>query len=50
MAVGTVSPRTVGNCVRNVTFRHVEFHTPIKAIYIKTNPGEEGFAIVEVYM
>lgn len=40
MTVGAVPPRAEGNCVRNVTFRNVEFFRPFKAIYIKTNPGE----------
>eukprot|EP00959_Pyramimonas_sp_CCMP1952_P005364 113185-Pyramimonas_sp.AAC.1 len=48
MSIGSVPPRLNGNCVRNVTFRHVEFHSPIKAIYIKTNPGDVGSGIVEV--
>mmetsp|Transcript_31445 Transcript_31445/g.43639 ORF Transcript_31445/g.43639 Transcript_31445/m.43639 type:complete len:460 (+) Transcript_31445:384-1763(+) len=47
MTVGTVGPSIKGNCVRNVTFRNVEFLYPFKAIYIKTNPGDAGFGIID---
>mmetsp|Transcript_17902 Transcript_17902/g.34219 ORF Transcript_17902/g.34219 Transcript_17902/m.34219 type:complete len:525 (-) Transcript_17902:197-1771(-) len=47
MTVGAVPPRAEGNCVRNVTFRNVEFFRPFKAIYIKTNPGNLGFGMIE---
>jgi hypothetical protein len=33
--------------VRDVTFRNINFTTPIKAVYVKTNPGESGDGIIE---
>ena len=42
MSIGSVPPNTHHNCVNNVTFSNVMFDTPFKAIYIKTNPGDEG--------
>ena len=47
MTIGTVPPHTNHNCVRNVTFRNVVQHFPLKAIYIKTNPGDSGDGIIE---
>jgi polygalacturonase len=42
MTIGSVPPRDTYACVRNVTFRNIDFEFPLKAIYIKTNPGENG--------
>jgi len=42
MTIGSVPPSTHYACVRNVTFRDVDFHYPIKSIYVKTNPGYTG--------
>jgi len=42
MTIGSVPPDDHHTCVRNVTFRNIEFDTPLKAIYIKTNPGDSG--------
>ena len=39
MTIGSVPPNGNHNCVRNVTFKNIDFDTPIKAIYVKTNPG-----------
>ena len=39
MTIGTVSENEKYNCVKNVTFINHNFYHPIKAIYIKTNPG-----------
>ena len=36
MSIGSVSPSDEMNCVRNVTFRRVNFTHPFKAIYVKT--------------
>lgn len=30
--------------MRNVTFTDIQMDTPIKAIYVKTNPADSGFA------
>jgi polygalacturonase len=42
MSIGSVSPNTNHACVRNITVRNIKFNYPLKAIYIKTNPGDEG--------
>ena len=47
MTIGSVPPNDGVNCVRNVTFRDVDFNLPFKAIYIKTNPGDSGSGIIE---
>ena len=46
MTIGTVPPNPDVNCVRNVTFKNIDFNYPLKAIYIKTNPGI-GKGIIE---
>lgn len=47
MSVGSVPPNPGCNCIRNITFRNVEFIRPLKAIYVKTNPGDSGTGLVE---
>ena len=42
MSVGSVPPNVDTNCIQNVVFRNLVFRSPIKAIYIKTNSGDEG--------
>mmetsp|Transcript_29439 Transcript_29439/g.44581 ORF Transcript_29439/g.44581 Transcript_29439/m.44581 type:complete len:280 (+) Transcript_29439:306-1145(+) len=42
MAVGSVAPSADHRCARRVTFRDVKLEWPIKSIYVKTNPGDEG--------
>ena len=39
MTIGSVPPRDTHACVRRVTFRNIDFEYPLKAIYVKTNPG-----------
>ena len=39
MTIGSVPPRDSHACVRRVTFRDIDFQYPLKAIYVKTNPG-----------
>ena len=46
-STGSVPPNTAVNCIRNCTFRDIRFHAPIKAIYIKPNPGNDGTGIVD---
>mmetsp|Transcript_35006 Transcript_35006/g.25484 ORF Transcript_35006/g.25484 Transcript_35006/m.25484 type:complete len:92 (-) Transcript_35006:481-756(-) len=43
MSIGSVTPNDDYNCVRNITFRNIDFHHPFKSVYIKTNPGEDGY-------
>jgi polygalacturonase len=47
LAIGSVPPNTNTNCVRNVTFRDSFLNRPLKALYIKSNPGNNGVGIVE---
>jgi len=46
MTIGSVPPNKDHNCVKNVTFRDINFDYPLKAIYIKSNPGH-GPDVVE---
>ena len=40
LSIGAVSADDNYKCVRNVTFQNSTFNHPIKAVYIKTNPGD----------
>ena len=42
MSVGSVPPNEDTNCIQNVVFRNIVFQSPLKAIYIKTNSGDNG--------
>ena len=46
MSIGSVPPSLAHNCVNNITFRNIDFNYPLKAIYVKTNPGEEGTGMI----
>ena len=35
ITIGSVPPNTAVNCVRNVTFRHIQLVSPIKGIHVK---------------
>jgi polygalacturonase len=45
MTIGTVPPHPNYACIKDVYFRNITMHTPIKAIYVKTNPGN-GLGII----
>jgi polygalacturonase len=47
MTIGSVPPNVNHNCVRNITFEHIHFRRPIKAIYVKSNPGNSGDGLIE---
>jgi len=47
LAIGSVPPNNNINCVRNVTFKDSIMYRPLKALYIKTNPGQSGSGIIE---
>lgn len=47
MTIGSVPPNPRVNCVRDITFQDITFRTPFKAMYIKTNPGNEGTGIID---
>lgn len=46
MTIGSVPPNTNTACVKDVTFKNIDFDTPIKAVYVKTNPGNSGDGII----
>ena len=46
MSIGSVPPNTDFACVRNITIRNIKFQEPIKAIYIKPNPGDNGYGLI----
>jgi len=46
MSIGSVPPNLGRNCIRNITFRNVEMRRPLKGIYVKTNPGDNGNGLV----
>ena len=46
MSIGSVPPNVNDACVRNITFRNIKFITPLKAIYIKPNPGKEATGLI----
>lgn len=47
MTIGSVPPNLNHACVRNVTFRNIIQHIPLKGIYVKTNPGTKGDGVIE---
>ena len=46
-STGSVGPGTNIPCIRNSTFRDIRFTQPIKAIYVKPNPGNQGAGIID---
>ena len=42
MSIGSVPPSIHHNCIKDVTFQDITYSEPIKAIYVKTNPGDYG--------
>ena len=47
MSIGSVPPDVNVHCIRNVLFDNINMHKPYKGIYVKSNPGTVGSAIVE---
>jgi polygalacturonase len=47
MSIGSVPPNDELNCIRNVTFNNIKFDYPLKAIYIKPNPGTHGAGLIQ---
>jgi len=47
MTVGSVPPELGCNCVKNITFRNVRMIRPLKGIYVKTNPGDQGTGLIQ---
>ena len=47
MTIGSVPPHVGVNCVKDIVFRDIDFETPFKAIYVKTNPGTVGTGIIK---
>lgn len=40
MSIGSVRPSDAYNCVRNIQFLNHKMYHPIKAVYVKNNPGK----------
>ena len=40
-------PNADNNCVRGVSFRNITMYRPLKALYIKSNPGTSGVGTIE---
>jgi hypothetical protein len=47
LTIGSVPPNEHINCIRDVIFRDTIMYRPLKALYIKSNPGTSGTGIVE---
>ena len=47
MSIGSVPPNGNVNCVRNVTFDQIHFKNSLKAVHIKSNPGNSGSGLIE---
>jgi len=47
MTIGSVPPNKLHACIRNITFEDIQFKHPLKALYIKTNPGDEGDGTID---
>lgn len=47
MTIGSVPPHGGENCVRNVVFKNVHMHKPLKGIYVKSNPGTSGTGLIK---
>lgn len=50
-SVGAIGPSHAVNCIRNITFRRINFKYPIKAIYVKYqpcyDPSTDGTGFIE---
>lgn len=47
LTIGSVPPNDNVNCIRGVYFRDTTMYRPLKAIYIKSNPGDTGTGIID---
>lgn len=47
LTIGSVPPNDDVNCVQNIVFENIQFVYPIKALYIKSNPGDHGSGIID---
>jgi len=47
MTIGSVPPHVGVNCIRNVVFKNVYMHKPLKGIYVKSNPGTSGTGLIK---
>ena len=45
--IGSVPPDVNTNCVQDILFENVTQYEPLKGIYIKTNPGDEGDGLIK---
>ena len=42
LSVGSIPSSLDVRWIRNTTFENIDIETPIKTIYVQTNPGKEG--------
>lgn len=47
--IGSVPPSSQHACIRRVTFKDIQFDYPMKAIYVKTNPGSGTGEIRDIW-
>lgn len=47
LTIGSVPPSQDNNCIKNVVFRDSYMNRPLKALYIKSNPGSSGTGLIE---
>ena len=47
MTIGSVPPSDNVNCVKDILFENIRFEHPIKALYIKSNPGDHGTGVID---
>jgi polygalacturonase len=47
MTIGSLAPSPYHNCIRDIVFQNIEMVDPIKAIYVKSNPGNVGTGLIE---
>lgn len=48
MTIGSVPPSDDHACVRRVHFHDIKFEYPLKAVYVKTNPGSGTGQITDI--
>ena len=46
LSVGSIQPGAQ-TCIKDVTFKNVQMHTPIRGIYVKTARAEKGTGLIQ---
>ncbi len=47
MTIGSVPPNQNINCVKDVLFKDITMNYPLKALYLKSNPGDSGMGLIQ---